>query len=283
MYMDNISVSVIGLGFVGSAMVNSFRLKGYLDDINLFIYDKFRDGGIGRFNGTLNADIIFLALPTMYDENRGVYDITAIEEISAMLVEHEYKGVVVIKSTILPETTDILCDKYGLNFVHNPEFLTARTANEDFHNQTHIVLGQSKSCPDKMYNKVVQFYSTLYPSAQISRCRSTESESMKLLVNCFYAVKVQVNTEFYLLCQKMGISYDTVMSMMLKNGWINPMHTKVPGPDGKISYGGLCLPKDAIAATQLMRQKGTPHAVVSAAICERDTMRDDSSNIIKKN
>jgi len=281
--MDNISISVIGLGFVGSAMANSFRLKGYIDDINLFIYDKFKDGGIGNFNGTLNSDIIFLALPTMYDENRGIYDLTAIEEVSSMLVEHEYKGVVVIKSTVLPETTDALCDKYNLNFVHNPEFLTARTANEDFHNQTHIVLGQSKRCPDKMYNRIVQFYSTMYPSAHISRCLSTESESMKLLVNCFYAVKVQVNTEFYLLCQQMGISYDVVMSMMLKNGWINPMHTKVPGPDGKISYGGLCLPKDAIAANQLMKQKGTPHAVVSAAISERDTMRTDNSNIIKKN
>lgn len=281
--MDNIRVSVVGLGFVGSAMVNSFRLKGYVDDVDIFIYDKFKDGGVGKFSDVLSGEIVFLALPTMYDENQQSYDMDAIEEVSGMLVEHEYKGAVVIKSTVLPEATDMLCDKYCLNFVHNPEFLTARTANDDFHNQTHIVLGQSKRCPDKIYNRVVQFYSTLYPSAQMSCCKSTESESMKLFCNCFYAVKVQTNTEFYLLCEKMGISYDVVMAMMLKNGWINPMHTKVPGHDGKVSYGGMCLPKDVIAANELMHKKGTPNAILNATINERNTLRDDKVNIIKKN
>ena len=281
--MDNIKISIIGLGFVGSAMAYSFRMHKYIDNVNLFVYDKFKNGGIGNFDNTLNGDIIFLALPTMFDENTGTYDISPIEEISIMLEQYKYDGAVVIKSTITPETTDLLCEKYKLNFIHNPEFLTARTSNSDFHNQTHIVLGKSKNCSDDAYNKVITFYSNLYPSAQISECNTTESESMKLLVNCFYAVKVQINTEFYLLCEKLGISYNTVMSMMLKNGWINPMHTKVPGPDGKISYGGLCFPKDMLAANELMKKKSTPNAIINAAINERNIMRNDKNNIIDKN
>ena len=37
----------------------------------------------------------------------------------------------------------LISKKYNLKLCHNPEFLTARTAYEDFHNQTHIVLGLS--------------------------------------------------------------------------------------------------------------------------------------------
>jgi len=278
----NNKISVIGLGFVGSAMVKSFTQKGYEIDKNIFIYDKFKDGGIGNLESTLQSSILFLALPTMYDEDKQTYDTSAIEEVSQLLVDNNYMGAVIIKSTVVPETTVKLSNKFNLKFIHNPEFLTARTAFEDFHTQTHIVLGQTMNCNDETYELVVKFYSDMYPDAEISKCSSTESESMKLFVNCFYAMKVQINTEFYLLCEKMGISYDTVMSMMLKNGWINPMHTQIPGPDGQISYGGLCFPKDTNAANGIMNRKGTPNAVINATIIERNIMRNDHDNIIIK-
>lgn len=280
--MDNIMISIVGLGFVGSAMMKSFVLKGYKVDEDILVYDKFKDGGIGTFESTLKSDILFMALPTMYDENKRTYDTSAIEEVSQALVQNNYKGAVVLKSTVVPETTRDLCKKFSLKYIHNPEFLTARTAFEDFHNQTHVVLGQTENCDDDTYDKVIEFYKKMYPDAEMSKCSSTESESMKLFVNCFYAVKVQMNTEFYLLCEKMGISYDKVMSMMLINGWINPMHTKIPGPDGQISYGGLCFPKDTNAANGLMDRKGTPNAVLNATITERNMMRSDADNIIVK-
>ena len=69
---------------------------------------------------------------------------------------------------------------------------------------------------------------------------------------------------------------------MLKNGWINPMHTNVPGPDGKLSYGGYCFPKDTNALLNDMKNKGTPYKVLEATIEERNTMRKDDINVIKK-
>ena len=54
---DNISVGVIGLGFVGGAMLKSFLLK----KANASGYDKFKDGGIGTFESMLDKDILFLA------------------------------------------------------------------------------------------------------------------------------------------------------------------------------------------------------------------------------
>ena len=40
--------------------------------------------------------------------------------------------------------------------------------------------------------------------------------------------------------------------MMIGNGNINPDHTSVPGPDGNISYGGYCFPKDTNALNEYM-------------------------------
>ena len=101
---------------------------------------------------------------------------------------------------------------------------------------------------------------------------------MKSFVNCFYAIKVQFFTELYLLCQKNGCDYDKVKDMMLKNNWINPMHTTIPGPDGKISYGGLCFPKDTNALNKYMQREKTPNQLLEAVIKERDEMRNDHNN-----
>jgi len=229
-------ISIIGLGFVGGAMLKSFIMKG----VDTKGYDKFKKSD--SFDKCLNSKIIFLALPTLFNEKAKCYDKSSIYETCEKLVKNNYKGIVVIKSTIEPGTTKALDNKYNLNFVHNPEFLTAATAFEDFHNQKHIVLGKGEYAGD--IQELKDFYKKIYPDAEISICTSTESESMKSFVNCFYAAKIQFFNELCVLCNNMGCDYDNVKDLMLKNKWINPMHTNVPGPDGKLSYGGHCFPKD---------------------------------------
>jgi UDP-glucose 6-dehydrogenase len=80
----------------------------------------------------------------------------------------------------------------------------------------------------------------------------------------------------------MGCDYNRVKELMLKNGWINPMHTDVPGPDGELSYGGLCFPKDTNALNQFMKNKGVPNKVLKATIKERNEMRKDNDNCVLK-
>ena len=268
-------VGICGYGFVGTALYNSFTAK----DIHVDIYDKF----IERFNhitNILHCDIVFLCLPTKFDSNINSYDKTALYDVCEYLDQSKYTGSVVIKSTIEPGTTDHLSNKYNLSFIHNPEFLTARTASEDYNNQTHIVLGRGTTCTDELYNHTIQFHKVNYPEAEISSCTSLESESMKLFANCFYSVKVQFFTELYLLCEKIQIDYDQIKDLMLKNNWINPMHTQIPGPDGKISYGGLCFPKDTSALLNYMKRYNSAHMVLESVIEERNIMRDDQANCI---
>ena len=162
------TVCIIGLGFVGGSMYKSFINKGLIENNNLFGYDKYcRDKGTGEFEDALKSDIIFLALPTQYNSKNKQYDKTAIYETCDKLQENNFNGVIVIKSTVEPSTTDMLSDKYKqLSFIHSPEFLTARTAYQDFHNQFHIVLGQSKNCSGNKLETVKSFYSKYYNNAE---------------------------------------------------------------------------------------------------------------------
>lgn len=275
-------ISICGVGFVGTAMLNSFLLKGFKIGKDLFLYDKFKNGGMGCFEDLLLSEIIFIALPTMYDENKKCYNKEAIKDTLASLKKNSYQGAVVIKCTVEPLTTENLSKTFDLNLIHNPEFLTARTAEEDFHNQKQIVLGKSSSCDINKFHLVKKFYEDNYPTAEISLCDSNESEAMKIFANSFYSTKIQFFNELYLLCQRTGINFNSTRDLMLKNGWINEMHTNVPGPDGKLSYGGLCFPKDTNALLNFMRLNGTPCNVLEAVITERNNMRKDTENIIHK-
>ncbi len=269
-------VGIVGLGFVGGAMERSFKEKGLKENETLFGYDKYKNGGIGLFERILETDIVFLALPTPFDNSKKEYDKTALYEISNLLSINNYKGLVVIKSTIEPETTKNLFNSYkNLKFIHNPEFLTARTAYEDFHNQQHIILGYDGDYED--INDLINFYKENY-TTNISLSTTIESESAKIFCNTFYAAKIQIMTEFYLLCKANNSNYDKIKSMMLKNNWINPMHTTIPGPDGNISYGGLCFPKDTNALCKYMEKYKTANNVISSVINERNLMRQDNDN-----
>jgi UDPglucose 6-dehydrogenase len=223
----------------------------------------------------LATDMVFLCLPTLYSYDDNSYDKTALHEICAKLSENEYRGLVVIKSTVEPTTTQTFADTYKLAFFHNPEFLTARTAYQDFHDQKHIIIGKSSDASSEQLDKLVNFYRYYYPDAKISTCHCTESECTKIFCNCFYAVKVQFFNELYLLCQKLGMDYNTIRNTMLKNGWINPMHTDVPGPDGELSYGGMCFPKDTNALLSFMKSMDLPHAVLDGTVSERNSIRSD--------
>ena len=270
-------ISIIGIGFVGSAMKQSFEKK----NIKVKCYDKFKN--IGTLEDCLESQIMFLCLPTQFNEEIKEYDKSCIIETCDILTSFNYNGLVVIKSPVESETTEKFSKKYKkLKFIHNPEFLSAATAYYDFHNQKHIVIGKGPNVSDNDIEIIREFYSNNY-SSDISICSSSESESMKLFTNCFYSVKIQFFNELFLLCNETNnCEYNNVVSLMIKNGWINKMHTQVPGSDGKLSYGGYCFPKDTNALLNLMKSKNVPCNVLDSTIKERNNMRNDNVNIIKK-
>ena len=144
------------------------------------------------FLSCLDSNILFLCLPTNYSDSLKEYNKFEMYKTCDELEIYGYSGTVIIKSTVEPNTTTNLSKKYKtLNFIHNPEFLSAKTALMDFDNQTHIVLGNSNLDINRL-EKLKNFYSEHYPNALISVCKSTESECMKLFCNSFYAVKLHI-------------------------------------------------------------------------------------------
>lgn len=263
-------IGQIGFGFVGGALHRSFAKKG----VKTAVYDKYLEKG--SIKNLLNTDVVFLCLPTPFVHGHG-FNLSAIIENLKALSNENYSGLIVIKSTVEPGITQLLGERFkSLSVCHNPEFLTARTADEDFHNQKNIVLGYNTGEADsrEQVQLLAAFFAEHYPKAVISQCTSEESESMKLFCNNYYAMKVQIFNEFYFICQKRGIDFDVVKDLMIKNNWINPMHTQVPGPDGEPSYGGACFPKDTNALKHFMKTHGSPSKVLEACIEERDLMRE---------
>ena len=98
-------VSVIGLGFVGGSMFRSFNEKG----VCVFGYDKYKkDIDMGPLDLCLNTKISFLCLPTLFNKEKKCYDKNAINNVCTFLNEKKYQGVVVLKSTVEPQTVNKL-------------------------------------------------------------------------------------------------------------------------------------------------------------------------------
>lgn len=268
--VNPVKIGVIGIGVVGTAVYEGFKQLGH----EVFPYDKYKE--IGSLSDVLNTFITFLCLPTLYSDETHEYDKSAIFEICEQLSNLKYNGIVAVKSTVEPKTTQKLTIMYpSLKFIHNPEFLSARTNKEDFMNQNHIIIGITNQISGDDIHDITELFEESFPKSSISICESNESEAMKSFVNCFYSVKVQFFNELFLLCKKEDIDYDVVRGLMIGNGWINPMHTKVPGPDGYLSYGGMCFPKDTNALLQYMIRSGTSHKVLQATVEERNEFRKD--------
>ena len=273
--MSHYKVGICGVGFVGNAILQFLTNK---KEIDIVAYDKYKHSEhkeISDFSQLLSTDLLYICLPTPYSNYIKTYFLKEINTILEALAVSQYKGVILIKSTLLPDFCSHMNTVYpDLFIVHNPEFLTARSAVSDFAKQKHIVLGFTEQAKVKT-EYVKNFYQQLFPEATISITISEASALMKLSCNSFYATKVQFFTEIYLLCDQMKISYDEVKDLMLKNEWISPHHTNVPGPDSRISFGGDCFPKDLSALSAYMELKDVPNTVIKAVIMERNEMRDD--------
>ena len=221
----------------------------------------------------MTTDIVYLCLPTLYDEILQTYDVKELDSVLTILQTKAYTGLVLIKSTVLPTFCTSRNNLLNtLKIIHNPEFLTARTATQDFLKQHHIVLGFTPQS-FLMQTLIKRFYQALFPDATISTVKADMAALMKLTCNSFYATKVQFFTEIYYLCQHLHLPYDELKQLVLQNGWIAPHHVQVPGPDGQVSYGGSCFPKDVAALSSFLQSLQLPHKQLAATRLEQQEMR----------
>ena len=238
------NIGIIGHGFVGKA-VNQFNA---VYDTNIYdLHNPIYNSDKHKENA-YNSDIVFINVPTDLQDNR--LDTTIVENCIRTYSEIGNKNnIIVIKSTIPVGTCSELSKKYDLNnIVFNPEFLTQRTALADFINEKELYLAGDKKYTQnvkKAYEKFFNFHNNLDVEI-IETPIWEEVELLKLARNTFYSMKVGYCNHLYNLCEKLNISYEKFRLHFSRGEWVGAQHTMVPGPDGKLGYGGKCLPKDSI-------------------------------------
>jgi UDPglucose 6-dehydrogenase len=266
------TVGVVGIGIVGNAICTVMEEK----EVRVIKYDKYKPEA-NSLGDILRTDAIFLCLPTPYSNETKCFDKSALQETVEFLSDYHYSGLVIVKSTVEPGTTENYAKRYNLSVVHNPEFLKARSAVEDFRRQNHIVVGKTDRTDPRHLEGIVNHMKVWFQTDNVSLCTSTESELMKIAVNNFYATKIMFFNELFLVCSKLhDTTFEKVKDMMLRNDCIHSAYTNVPGYDGKLAYGGACFPKDTEAYLQFLRTLDCPSAITEATVHERNVLR--SSN-----
>lgn len=71
--------------------------------------------------------------------------------------------------------------------------------------------------------------------------------------------------EFRQVAVEEGVEWNTAIRGLVSSGWVNPMHTAVPGPDGDLGFGGKCFPKDINAFIKYAETLGIDSLMLKAA------------------
>ena len=206
-----------------------------------------------------NTKITFICVGTPSLKN-GNIDLSQIfevsEKIGSLLKGKEDKQLLVVKSTVIPGTTERYIEKtikkYTENFsiASNPEFLRQGSAVKDFMQPDRIVIGCKEKQTKKIFrNLYYKFDKKLFFTSIIN------SELIKYTSNFFLATMISFSNEISNICEKVKntdvteilncIHLDRRISQNTKNKNKFPEITKYLRAGG--GFGGSCLPKDTKA------------------------------------
>ena len=270
---DRYSVGIIGGGFVGSAVAFGFGSSNVYD-FNVRVYDVDPNKSSHSFEETVGkSSFIFLCLPTPSRDDYSI-DLSFIEEsvekISKLI--DTFEQTLIIKATVIPGTCRRLSKKYGINIVSNPEFLTERRAQWDFINASQILVGSDEKDAS---SKVVNLYKKRFSSMKYTITDSTTSEFVKYFLNCYFSVKIGFMNEMFQIAESFGVDWNTAVSGLVSDCRVADSHIGVPGPDGKLGFGGHCFPKDLNAMISFARRLGVDTKILSATWEKNKEVRGD--------
>lgn len=261
--MMSYKIGIIGKGFVGGAMYENF--KDYYD---VEVYDTDDSKRTLELPDLVKwAQIIFVCVPTPMTESTGACNTSIVESVVKQISEIDKTKVVVVKSTVPPGTTGRLSKETNMSIVFNPEFLTEANYILDFKYQPLIVIGaDDNGLYDILYDLYFDFNHKVGSKGQIIPSTSKEAEMFKYVANCFLATKVTFLNEIYRLCNTVGIDYTRVADIARLDRRLGHTHWKVPGPDGKMGFGGSCFPKDMNALAHYADEMGSTLWLITEAL-----------------
>jgi len=235
-------------------------------------------------DAVLNSELSLIAVGTPFDGDK--IDLSYIREVSRqigeVLADKDDYHVVVVKSTVVPGTTDDVVlpileeasgKKAGQDFGvgMNPEFLREGVAVDDFMNPDRIVLG---GIDDRTRDVLAQAY-TSFEDAEIVRTSNKTAELIKYTANSLLATMISFSNEIANLCTAVGeVDVVDVMRGVHLDKRLTPLngegHRVWPGfvsyLESGCGFGGSCFPKDVKALISHGESLGEPMALLKSVI-----------------
>ena len=223
-----------------------------------------------------DSEITLIAVGTPFDGER--IDLTYVRDaargIGAALRRKSGYHVVVVKSTVVPGTTDEVVlpelerasgKRAGADFGvgMNPEFLTEGVAVDDFMRPDRIVLG---GIDQRSVDAQRQVYA-LFEQTPVLTTNNKTAEMIKYASNCVLATMISFSNEIANLCSVLGgvDVTDVMRGVHLARYFTTTLEDgrRLNAPITSFlwagcGYGGSCLPKD----TKALAAHGAAHGAV---------------------
>ncbi len=239
-------------------------------------------------NSILQTDITFIAVGTPTINNH--IDLSEIKnaacEIGKALKRKKSYHVIVVKSTVVPTTTESVikpiiekysgkkADEFGLCM--NPEFLREGNAIEDAINPDRIVIGQIDDKSGKYLARAFKNF-----SCPIIFTNLRTAEMIKYTSNSLFATIISFSNEISRICEKIGeIDVVDVWKTVHLDKRLSPglSHYLFSG----CGYGGSCFPKDTKALLSFAKKLGLKAEIIKSVVKVNTTQPERLLHLLKK-
>ncbi|MBP5773036.1 MAG: hypothetical protein J6W35_03095 [Eubacterium sp.] len=221
------NVLIVGYGVVGH------NLEKEIQKLNPEVFDKYKEVDTRTKD---KYDIAFICVDTPIND-KCLCDTT---EVKKAIEEHK-ASIYVIKSTILPHSTEKLVEETGKHIVFSPEYYGATQHCNNFEFGFTVLGGEKSDC-----QKVIQVLQTVYDGRHTFRMvDSVTAELAKYMENSWLATKVSFCSQFYQIAKKHGVSYEELRELFILDPRVNPSHTFVY--EEHPYWESHCLDKDVEA------------------------------------
>ena len=237
-------IGFIGQGWIGKNYADDFEQRGY-EIVRYALEEPYRQNK----EAIPDCDITFIAVPTPTTPEG--FDFSIVTEAVSLVGEG---NVAVIKSTLLPGTTESIQKKFPKTFVlHSPEFLVEKTAAYDAANPTRNIIGIP--IDDDNYQEKAKSVLVVLPKAPYEKVMSAkEAELTKYAGNCYLYNKVVFMNLLYDLVTEVGGDWSVVREALIHDKRIGESHTEPVHESGR-GAGGHCFVKDFEAFRRMYTEK----------------------------
>lgn len=239
---QKVRIGCIGQGWVGKNIADNFESRGFF----VSRYSKEAPHNTEKAAQAIaDCDIVFIAVPTPTKADG--FDDSIVRSVIKLVGKGK---IAVIKSTVLPGTTDSIQKASPEKFIfHVPEFLTEANAAFDVANPSRNIIGIPKVSPQRklVYEKKAKEIAGVIPFApSLFICSATEAELVKYVSNCFLATKVIFANTIFDITQKLEVDYSLVAAAVGEDHRIGKSHLAIQPEKGR-GAGGHCFIKDLAA------------------------------------